>query len=120
MSTKVKVVNLAGSVTLSTVPDLKEKLLSSIDEKPLVYASLSQAEEIDLSGIQLLYAARRYALSKGKEFHLTGAVPETIAERLFRSGFISRLAREGKELDEGLHEFGTPGGNSDSEESHDA
>lgn len=120
MSTKVKVVNLSGSLTLSTVPDLKDELLSGIDEKPLVYASLSKSDEIDLAGIQLLYAARRYALSQDKEFHLTGTVPEAIAERLYRSGFVSRIVREGKELDEELHEFGYIGGGNDSEGKHDA
>lgn len=110
MSTKVKVVNLQGSVTLSTVESLSQMLRDSIDEKPMVLASLSQTEDIDLAGVQLLYAARRYARAAGKAFHLTGSVPEVIAMRLFRSGFVSSVIRDGKQLDEELHEFDLPSG----------
>lgn len=105
MSAKVTVVNLSGRVTLPNVAEFQKNLQESIDKKPLVYASLSQTEEIDLSGIQLLYAARRYASERGTDFHLIGSVPESIAERLYRTGFISQIVRDGKELESALHEF---------------
>ena len=118
MSTKVRVVNLEGRVTLATVEKLQERLRKQIDEKPVVLASLSQTDEIDLAGVQLLYAARRYAVEHGKEFHLTGSVPERVARTLFESGFVPIVLRDGKELDESLHEFAAQ--SDDAEEREDA
>ena len=110
MSTKVSVVNLHGDITVSRVPELQELLRTHIDAKPMVVASLSQAEEIDLAGVQLLYAARRYAARQDKRFELTGTVPEAVATRLFRTGFVSTVVRDGKELTAQLHEFDLPTG----------
>ncbi|MDA3948878.1 MAG: STAS domain-containing protein [Spirochaeta sp.] len=110
MSTKVSVVNLHGHVTVSAVPEFQELLRARIDTTALVVASLSQAEEIDLAGVQLLYSARRYAAAQGKRFELTGSVPEAIAERLFHGGFVSSIVRDGKELNRQLHEFDLPTG----------
>lgn len=110
MSTKVSVVNLHGHITVSAVPEFQELLRTRIDTTPLVVASLSQAEDIDLAGVQLLYSARRYAGTQGKRFELTGSVPEVIAQRLFHGGFVSSVIRDGKELNGQLHEFDLPTG----------
>jgi anti-anti-sigma regulatory factor len=83
-------------------------LLEALETKePTVLVSLTQAVDIDLFGVQLLYAARRHAERTGREFHLTGAVPEAIARRLYESGFVASVVRDGKELDRLLHEFHT-------------
>lgn len=110
MSTKVSVVNLYGHVTVSAVPEFQKLLQARIDSTALVVASLSQAEEIDLAGVQLLYSARRYAALQGKRFELTGSVPEVIANRLFHGGFVSAVVLDGKELNKQLHEFDLPTG----------
>ncbi|TVR70179.1 MAG: STAS domain-containing protein [Spirochaetaceae bacterium] len=105
MSSNVKVVNLTGSVTVSSVDALAGQIRDSVAEKEMVLLSLSQATEIDLAGVQLLYAARRYAVGQGKALHITGAVPMPVAQRLLRCGFTEELIQDGRALDEGLHGF---------------
>ncbi|MCG8478642.1 MAG: STAS domain-containing protein [Spirochaetales bacterium] len=105
MSTKVKVVNLTGDVVLSTVEHHRSALLENFEENEIVLVSLSQTREIDLFGIQLLYAAKRYARRLGKEFHLTGAVPDDVSHRLWEAGFTDEVIHDGRELDNRLHEF---------------
>lgn len=109
MSGNVKVVNLVGAVTLRTVTARASEIRQAFEEVSMVLVSLSQATEIDLAGIQLLYGARRYADSQGKDFHITGAVPDQIAQRLCRSGFIPEPLREGRQLDQALAGFSGTG-----------
>ncbi|MEX2443667.1 MAG: STAS domain-containing protein [Alkalispirochaeta sp.] len=116
MSEKIKVVNLVGEVVLSTVADHRTRIRNALDERATVFASLTRVEEIDLYGVQMLYAARRYAERVGKEFHLTGDVPELVARRLHETGFVESVVRDGRELDRRLHEFGRE----ETEETEDA
>lgn len=106
MSDKIKVVNLVGEVVLSTVSAHRTQIEEALQERSTVLASLSQVEDIDLFGVQLLYAARRYAERSNKEFHLSGEVPELVARRLHETGFVDMVIRDGRELDRSLHEFG--------------
>lgn len=105
MSANVKVVNLQGEINLASLEEYGKQIVETMAETPMVLLSLSQATGIDLSGIQLLYAARRYAEKAGKSLHITGAVPDAIAQRLYRTGFVDQVIREGRELEEGLHGF---------------
>ena len=105
MSAKIKVVNLVGNVNLSALESLAEEIRASLAERETVLLSLSQAADIDLGGIQLLYAARRYAEKQGKSLHITGSIPETVARRLHRGGFTEDLLLDGRELDERMHGF---------------
>jgi anti-anti-sigma regulatory factor len=108
MSIKVKVVNLTGEIVLAELPDHRAQLLNAFAAREsTVLVSLTQATDIDLFGVQLLYAARRQAERVGREFHLTGAVPEAIARRLYESGFVASIVRDGQDLDRLLHEFQT-------------
>lgn len=107
MSTNVKVVNLEGEIVLSRLETLRSAILEALGERKKVMLSLARAEEIDLFGAQMLYAARRHADRIGRELHITGEVPERIARRLYESGFAERVARQGRELELALHEFGS-------------
>lgn len=109
MSTSVKVVNLAGELVRSTVEDQRELLRNAIDAQPRVLASLTQVTDVDLYGVQLLYAARSYAERNGRDFSLTGDVSETVAVRLYEAGFVSSILRDGPSLDQALHGFGDVG-----------
>lgn len=106
MNTKVKVVNLDGDITLPGAEKAMTRIREAIDEKPMVLLSLSQATDIDLAGVQVIYAARRYAIKKDRSFHITGAVPEKIARRLDHAGFVHGVFLDGRDLDSRLIEFG--------------
>lgn len=109
MSANVRVINLTGNVTLTTISSFRDQIVAGVDEMPMVLLSLSQATDIDLAGIQLIYAARRYAAECGKALHVTGAVPDRIARRFFTGGFIPEVIRDGRELDERLVGFAAVG-----------
>lgn len=113
MSTTVKVVNLAGELVRSTVEAQRETLREAIDSQPRVLASLTQVEDIDLYGVQLLYAARAYADRQDRGFALTGDVTERVAVRLYESGFVSSILRDGPSLDAALHGYGAASGEQD-------
>ncbi len=105
MSANVKVVNLLGDLTLSTVDERAEEIRRSLESAPMVLLSLSRTTGIDLAGIQLLYAARRYAEKAGRSLHITGSVAEPVAQKLFKCGFTESLIRQGRDLDENLRGF---------------
>lgn len=106
MTSKIQVVNLNGDVTIARATELRATILEALEQKETVLAGLGQATDIDLAGIQLLYAAKRFARSVGRQFHLTGTVPDIIADRLFRAGVITEKAHNGKELEECMVDFG--------------
>jgi anti-anti-sigma regulatory factor len=105
MSTRVKVLNIGNEVTLPQADNLRETLRKGIDSRNITIVDVSTIEDIDLSGIQLLYAARRYAEGKNREFHLTGTLSEGVARTFFRSGFVTEQVSDGKTLEDRLHEF---------------
>ncbi len=105
MSTNVKVVNLEGEFTLPHADRLGKLVRDAIDQKSMVLLSLSQTTDIDLAGIQVIYACRRYANKKNRSLHLTGAIPEIVARRLYQGGFTHDIHRDGRDLDQRLVEF---------------
>lgn len=102
MSTNVRVINFTGDVTLPTVGTLAGTAQQALQEVPMVLVSLSQASDIDLAGIQMIIALKRYARAEGKSVHLTGAVPDTVAARFVAGGFIPAPVRDGREMDQHL------------------
>ena len=106
MESNVTVVSVIGDFTLPNVQKWRTAIEAALKQSPTVLVSLGLAQDIDLSGIQLLYSVRKTALSGNKEFHLTGEVPEIIAERLFDAGFIQQKVRDGKFLESGMRGFG--------------
>lgn len=87
MSSNVRVVNLIGDVTVATAGSFVEPLLAARDAS-MILVSLSQVTDIDLAGIQLLYAAARSARASGTPLHFTGAVPALVLQRLRHGGFL--------------------------------
>ena len=69
---QVKTVRLdfSGALTVKNAIDLKEVLLSTLDEEKAIIVNLEGVTEIDLSSLQLLCSAHRYALKKGKDLTL--------------------------------------------------
>ena len=99
MSANVKVVNLVGAINISSVESFAKEIRDALGEKRMVLLSLSQATDIDLAGVQLLYAARRFAVDQDKPLYISGGIPETIARRLHRGGFAPTVIMDGRELD---------------------
>jgi anti-anti-sigma factor len=61
---------VSGAVTVSQVGELQALLLEALSQAPLVQVDLSQVEEIDVAGIQLLCAAHRLAGKNGRRLEV--------------------------------------------------
>jgi len=62
---------LSGSLTIEHGHELREALGGIIARGNQVFVSLAGVEDVDLAGLQLLYAARTEALRENKEFAWT-------------------------------------------------
>jgi anti-anti-sigma regulatory factor len=102
---KETTLNLSGHLIIDRAAELKAELVAAIAENRRVFIDLSQAEELDLSCLQLVYAARRSASAVGKELHFVGTVPARIAKRLSSSGFLKGLPEKAEELEANLTDF---------------
>lgn len=63
---------VTGSLTIMQVGRLRDALLQGFAEAVRVVVDLGGVGEIDIAGLQLLCAARRFAREHGKELQLTG------------------------------------------------
>jgi anti-anti-sigma regulatory factor len=105
MSTKIKVINFTGFVNVASFAAWQQEIESALKSHSSVRISLSQVEDIDLAGVQLLYAARRRAFALKKEIQIVGDVQESVALRLHQCGFTRTVEHDGRSLNEALVEF---------------
>ena len=63
-------VTLAGELTIYTVDEFKKKLLTSQQDCQQMEINLSQVEELDTAGVQLLVLLKREARQAGKTLTL--------------------------------------------------
>jgi anti-anti-sigma regulatory factor len=68
----------SGTVGIEQANNLKQELLGVIDKYDEVSVNLSAVEDIDVSAIQILAAAKKECDSKGCTFSISGTVPESI------------------------------------------
>ena len=69
-SAKTIRLDFSGPLTVKNVAELKNILLSTLDEEETIVINLAEVTEIDLSSLQLLCSAHQYALKNGKEISL--------------------------------------------------
>jgi anti-sigma B factor antagonist len=63
-------VNLGEELTIYTAAQLKEDLLGNFNQGKGLELDLSQVQEMDSSGVQLLMMLKRESQEKGKPLHL--------------------------------------------------
>jgi len=80
-------VMLRGSLTTATSEDTRRTLNSALSAADQIVLDCSQANEVDVSFLQLLYAARRAADSAGKRIALSEPPNGPLDEALRRCGF---------------------------------
>jgi anti-anti-sigma factor len=83
-----RIINLSGSLNIERASALKAEIAEALASGDSVILSLAQVQDLDLSCLQVIYAAKAQAKSDGKELHFLGAVPARIAERLSSCGFL--------------------------------
>jgi ABC-type transporter Mla MlaB component len=82
-------VMLGGPLTVRTVALMHERLLAALRQYPAVTVDLSRADEIDLSFIQLMLAARKSAAAAGKRLSLSAPAEGALLDALVCAGLIA-------------------------------
>jgi anti-anti-sigma regulatory factor len=77
-STTPPVIDLQGEVNIRCAAELKDLLIQTLALAGPLHIDLSAIKEIDITAIQLLWAAEREARKAGKEFLFVGTIPEII------------------------------------------
>lgn len=89
---------LEQGLTIAQGGQLKEALLLGLDEADRVVIDIGAVSDVDISGLQLLCAAHRFAVAHGKELLLTGA-GDRILELVRAAGFVrGSLCNSGKDV----------------------
>jgi len=64
--------SISGDMTIYAIADLKEAITPEITGQAIVDLNLSEVEEIDSAGIQLIMALRNHLIKANKTIQLTG------------------------------------------------
>ncbi len=96
------VIRLEGAVDIGCAAELKAALLEALTSKGEARISVETATGIDVTAVQLLWAAEREARVSGMVLALEGPVPEALRATLLEAGFERFPCAEDPEpVDEG-------------------
>jgi anti-anti-sigma regulatory factor len=82
------VINLNSSLTIDKAAALKDELSAALSKGENLLLNLSEVEELDLSCLQVIYAAHAQAKTSGCSLHFSGQAPESVVSRLVACGFL--------------------------------
>ena len=80
---------LEGEATIFMAAELKKALLEAVGSGREVRVNLEGVTEVDLTALQLLWAAEREARAVGGKFSLAGGLPQEVAAALREAGLES-------------------------------
>lgn len=83
------VVGVRSSVTIRSVVEFSRDLLSALDEGGDVVLDLAGLDELDLSFVQAVEAARRQMRDSGRDIRLLRPAEGPLVALLERAGFIT-------------------------------
>ncbi len=80
-------IHLEGAVDIGSAAGLKATLLDALKSGKPVRVALDGCTDLDVTAVQLLWAAEREARASAVGFALAGAVPEPVWAALKDAGF---------------------------------
>jgi len=83
------VVVLEGAIDISSATELKAILLTALDSGEEVSISLNAATYLDVTAVQLLWAAEQQARRSGAIFRFSGHLSDLVSATLANAGFSS-------------------------------
>lgn len=86
---KPRQVSLSGDLTLRGVSDAHAAVSAALAKHPSVVLAIDPAAPVDLSFVQLVYAAGKSAAEAGREVALAAPASEGLLEVLRRGGFLA-------------------------------
>ena len=85
-SKKASVIRLEGAIDIAVAAEFKKRMLEALGSGKEVRVVLDGATDLDVTAVQLIWAARRSAEVAGVAFALSGAVPESVSSALGYAG----------------------------------
>ena len=79
-------IQLEGAIDVGCAAELKELLMEKLKSSSAVYVSLESATGLDVTAVQLLWAAAREAQRAGVEFGFKDQTPEAVRCALAEAG----------------------------------
>jgi hypothetical protein len=86
--------NLSGLLTIPKINEAKDALLGSFADNRAVRLSIDPESDIDVSGIQLIFAAKSYAESRSISLSLSAPISGRGLSVMERGGFLAALSVE--------------------------
>ena len=84
---EVCVLRLEGEVDIACAAEMKQLLLQALGSGKELRLDVERATELDVTALQLLWAADREARGSGRRFTLAGRVPGEISVAILDAGF---------------------------------
>ena len=84
-----KLVVLGGTIDVSCAGELKTVLLQALNSGTGLHISIAHVKYLDVTAVQLLWAAGQQAARSGVEFRISGPVPDSVSAALVEAGFPS-------------------------------
>ena len=85
---KNNLVSFVSDVTVANITQAHDELGAALRRDGAVVVDLEGVDEIDLTFVQLIEAARRKAVETGRDFKLRHPAAGTVLEVLRRGGFL--------------------------------
>jgi anti-anti-sigma factor len=80
-------IHFNDTVDITCAAELKQLLVQALDSHKEIAVDMEQAGSIDVTAVQLLWAATRAATAGGIDFALAGPVPDGVLAQLREAGF---------------------------------
>jgi anti-anti-sigma factor len=80
---------LDGEIKIASAAELKKFLLQALEARAEVRVNLEHVTDVDVTALQLLWAAEREARASGTEFRLVGHAPKEVLTAANEIGFES-------------------------------
>jgi anti-anti-sigma regulatory factor len=81
-------VRLDGAVDIASAAEMKSIFLNALASNKEIKLMLADATELDITALQILYAAKREAAKTGIYFALEGSVPDEISAAITDGGLL--------------------------------
>jgi anti-anti-sigma regulatory factor len=85
------ILNLRGTLTISHAAEFKEILLSAMEKVKSLTLQCEQVEGADLSVLQLICSAHRYAVRMKKEIRFGEPVSDTLIQTIRDAGYAKTV-----------------------------
>jgi len=85
-SGEASVLNLPGTIDIACAAELKHEFLNALQGGKRIQVKIGDVSDLDVTALQLLWAARRAAKKSGIDFALSGEPAEPIKRQLAELG----------------------------------